>query len=48
MVEIPKIMVLGDCNLPGNVESVLAHEFMASMATRDLSQVIKGPMLSVC
>ncbi|KAM3855847.1 uncharacterized protein M6D78_000899 [Vipera latastei] len=43
VVEFPKLMVLGDFNLPSlGGSSELAREFMASMAAMDLSQIISG------
>uniref|UniRef100_A0A2D4H749 Endonuclease/exonuclease/phosphatase domain-containing protein n=1 Tax=Micrurus lemniscatus lemniscatus TaxID=129467 RepID=A0A2D4H749_MICLE len=43
-VEFPRLMVLGDFNLPSLGESSdAAQEFMASMTTMDLTQVVQGP-----
>uniref|UniRef100_A0A2D4IEU1 Endonuclease/exonuclease/phosphatase domain-containing protein n=1 Tax=Micrurus lemniscatus lemniscatus TaxID=129467 RepID=A0A2D4IEU1_MICLE len=40
-VEFPRLMVLGDFNLPSLSEhSEVAQEFVASMATMDLTQII--------
>ncbi|XP_070593886.1 uncharacterized protein [Erythrolamprus reginae] len=43
-VEFPRLIVLGDFNLPSLGEaSGLAQEFMATMTAMDLTQVVQGP-----
>ncbi|XP_058039240.1 uncharacterized protein LOC131198516 [Ahaetulla prasina] len=43
-VDTPRLMVMGDFNLPSAGKAATAREFMASMTALDLTQLVNGPI----